>query len=84
MSLKSSEKKIPYAIVIGLDTLNGIQTVRLLARHKIPIIAIAKDPTHHGCRTRLCEKIIFSNTTDEHVIQTLLTLGPGLKEKSIL
>jgi D-aspartate ligase len=79
-----SKSNYPHAIVIGLDTLNGIQTVRILARHRIPIIAIAKDPTHHGCRTRLCEKIIFSNTADEHLIQTLVAVGPTLKEKAIL
>jgi D-aspartate ligase len=84
MSKVLAESKVPYAIVIGLDTLNGIQTVRILARHKIPIIAIAKDPTHHGCRTRLCERIIFTNTAGEELIQTLVNLGPELKKKAVL
>jgi len=84
MSSVFVDNKLPYAIVIGLDTLNGIQTVRILARHKIPIIAIAKDPTHHGCRTRLCERIIFTNTAREDLIQTLVALGPGLKQKAVL
>ena len=78
------KNKTPYAIVIGLDSLNGIQTVRILSRHKIPIIAIAKDPTHHACRTRLCEQIIFTNTASEELIQTLLALGLELDEKAVL
>ncbi len=82
--MKSTNNKNPYAIVIGLDTLNGIQTVRLLARHKIPIIALAKDPSHHACLTRLCDRIIFTNTTGEQLIQTLVELGPGLREKAVL
>lgn len=74
----------PYAIVIGLDTLNGIQTVRILTRHRIPVIAIAKDPGHHGCRTRLCEQILFTNTAGPELIQTLEELGPRFAEKPVL
>ncbi len=76
--------KLPHAIVIGLDTLNGIQTVRILARHQIPIIAIAKDPRHHGCQTRLCERIIFANTAGPELIEALIKLGPELKQKAVL
>jgi len=78
------QSNYPHAVVVGLDTLNGIQTVRILARHKIPVIAFAKDPTHHACRTRLCERIIFTNTTSEELVQSLLSLGPQLKEKAVL
>ncbi len=81
-ALKNS--KLPYAVVIGLDTLNGIQTVRILARHKIPVIALAKDPSHHACRTRLCERIIFTNTKGEELIPTLMALGPELSQKAVL
>ena len=84
MSSAPTKGKSPYAIVIGLDTLNGIQTVRILARHRIPLIAIAKDSTHHGCRTRLCEQIIFTNTASTDLIQTLVSLGPKLKQKAVL
>ena len=84
MSPISARGKLPHAIVIGLDSLNGIQSVRILARHHIPIIAIAKDPTHHGCRTRLCERILFTNTANEELIQTLVALGPTLPQKAVL
>ena len=84
MSSASTDANTPHAIVIGLDTLNGIQTVRILARYRIPIIAIANDPTHHGCRTRLCERIIFTNTASEDLIQTLVALGPELKHRAVL
>jgi predicted ATP-grasp superfamily ATP-dependent carboligase len=84
MASTGADSNIPYAVVVGLDTLVGIQTVRILARHKIPVIALAKDPTHHGCRTRLCERIIFTNTTGEGLIQTLVDLGSGFKQKAVL
>lgn len=84
MSSVPAQGKRPHAIVIGLDSLNGIQTVRLLARHRIPIIALAKDPSHHGCRTRLCERIIYTNTAGPELIETLVQLGPQLPQKAVL
>lgn len=84
MSSTLPESKIPYAVVIGLDTLNGIQTVRLLERHKIPIVALATDPSHPGCRTRLCKRIFYTNTKGEGLIKTLLEIGPLFKEKAVI
>jgi predicted ATP-grasp superfamily ATP-dependent carboligase len=77
-------KEKPRAIVIGLDHINGIQTARILARHQIPVIAVASDPDHHCCRTRVCEKILIADKTNIELIECLETLGPTLKEKAVL
>ena len=85
--MKSSlqDTQQPYAVVIGLDDgLNGIQTARILARREIPVIAIASNPQHHCSRTRVCEKIIFTNTNSEELIETLEYLGPKLNHKAVL
>jgi predicted ATP-grasp superfamily ATP-dependent carboligase len=74
----------PFAIVIGLDHVNGIQTARLLARHGVPVIGVARDPEHYCCRTRVCERIIFSDTTSDSLIETLEELGPTLRGKAVL
>ena len=63
---------------------NGIQTARILASRKVPVIAIATDPKHHCCRTRVCEKILFANTRNEEFISTLENLGPQLSQKAVL
>ncbi len=84
MSSSNKGRERPYAIVIGLDSLNGIQTARILARHKIPVVAIAKDPKHHGCRTRVCERILLSDTKSEEFINTLVALAPRLRQKAVL
>ncbi len=56
----------PYAIVIGLDGgMNGIQTARILAGHNVPVIAIARDPLHYCCRTKVCERILFADTKSD-------------------
>jgi D-aspartate ligase len=81
-SLRDGQK--PYAVVVGLDSMNGIQTARLLARRHVPVIAIARDPKHHCCRTNVCRKILISNTSSEDFIETLATLGPQLTQKAVL
>jgi predicted ATP-grasp superfamily ATP-dependent carboligase len=79
-----NDNQKPYAVVIGLDSMNGIQTARLLALHLIPVIAIAKDPKHPCCKTNVCEKILISNTSSEDFIRTLENLGPKLVQKAVL
>lgn len=74
----------PFAVVIGLDSMNGIQTVRILAEHRIPVIAIAKDPKHPFCRTKLCSRIIYANTSSLEFIEELTSLGRNLDQKAVL
>jgi predicted ATP-grasp superfamily ATP-dependent carboligase len=78
------ESQQPYAIVIGLDGMNGLQAARVLARRQVPVIAIAKDPKRHPSRTRVCETILFANTENEDFLETLEILGPRLKQKAVL
>ncbi|HEX9076774.1 MAG TPA: carboxylate--amine ligase [Anaerolineae bacterium] len=74
----------PYAIVIGLDGMNGLQTARLLAQRKVPVIGIARDQAHYGCRTNSCKKILFADTKSDEFIKTLEMLGPQLNQKAVL
>lgn len=73
-----------FAVVVGLDHMNGIQTARILAKNNVPVIAIAKDPEHYCCRTNVCERIIFTDTATDDLITTLEELGPDLDEKAVL
>ncbi len=74
----------PYAIVIGLDCITGLQTARILARRRVPVIAIAKDPTHYCCRTNVCDTLLFADTAGDELISTLEMLGPQLEQKAVL
>ena len=80
----SSSARQPYAIVVGLDTVTGLQTARILARHEVPVVGIAKDPSAHFCRTNVCERILFANTSNEEFINALISLGPELSQKAVL
>ena len=84
MPLSIREAQGPYAIVVGLDCLTGLQTARILVRRGVPVIAIARDPRHYCSRTNVCEKILVANTAGEELIATLESLGPELKQKAVL
>lgn len=84
MPPKSPENQKPYAVVIDLDEINGLQTSRILAKRGVPVIGIATDPDHYACRTNSCERIIFTDTKTEKLVETLEKLGPVLDQKAVL
>lgn len=76
--------QLPRAVVIGLDTVSGLQAARILAARKIPVIGIARDPSDYRCRTNVCSEIITSDARAEALLTTLETLGPRLPKKAVL
>lgn len=72
------------AMLVGLDSLPGIQTSRVLAQHSIPVFALARFPHHYACKTNTCKKIYFANTQTKDFIDLLISLGPQLPAKTIL
>ena len=71
MKSNSNSNRKPHAIVFGLDTTNGLQTARILAKRGIPVIGIARDPKHHYCTTNVCEDIIFTETESDELVEAL-------------
>ncbi|MBT8077993.1 MAG: carboxylate--amine ligase [Gammaproteobacteria bacterium] len=78
------EKRKEHAVVIGLDTMQGLQTARILASHDIPVIGVAANSRHHACRTRVCERIVVTDTSAGTLIGELLALGQSLESKAVL
>jgi D-aspartate ligase len=74
----------PRAIVVGLDSITGLQTARILAGRGVPVIALAKDVGHFCCRSRVCERIVSADTGTDRLIETLEELGSGLDGKAVL
>jgi len=72
------------AVVVGVENFLGLQTARILAGHGVPVIGIATDPQRPFCRTNACEKILYSDTSTNAFVQTLLDLGPTLDQKAVL
>ena len=67
-----------------MDCMTGVQTARILARHDIPVIGMAKNPDHPCCSTRVLERIIACDIAGPELIETLRNLGPGLGQKAVL
>ena len=82
MNFQDSQQ--PCAVIIGLDSLQGLQTARILARRQVPVIGIAKNFKYHSCKTRVCQDILFTNTDNEELVKLLQTLGPQLNQKAVL
>ncbi len=79
-----NDAALPPALVIGLDSMTGLQTARLLARRGVPVIGLARDPDHFGCRTRVCERILICDIRGPELLETLEALGPGLGGQAVL
>ncbi len=64
------------AVVVGLDTITGLQTARILAGHGIPVTGLANDAGHYACRTRACERVVQADLLGEGFVAALERLGP--------
>lgn len=72
------------AIVIGLDTVTGLQTARILASHGVPVIGVASDPDHFCTRTRVARGVLHAKTSSPTLIDALCALGPMLSTRAVL
>ncbi len=74
----------PPAIIIGLDSMQGIQVARILASHGVPVYAITNNPSYHTTRTRVCRDIMHVDTGTEDLVDLLLTIGSDFDQKPVL
>jgi predicted ATP-grasp superfamily ATP-dependent carboligase len=68
----------PAAVVLGLDTITGLQTARILAGHGVRVVGLANDVRHWACRTRACDRVVQADLLGDGVVEALLRLGPEL------
>jgi D-aspartate ligase len=71
-------------VVVGLDSITGLQTARIFAWRGIPVVGVAVDLTHFCCRTRVCARIVQADHTGEELIGALVELGASLGQKAVL
>ncbi len=82
--IRSGQRVGPHAIVIGLESIVGLQTARILKRRGVPVIAITEDLSSYCCRTNSCEQIIATQASSDGVIGVLEELARSLSEKPVL
>lgn len=73
----------PYAIVIGLDSLQGLQAARILSDRRVSVIGFANDPNHYACRTNVCQQIHYAEDSIL-LLRKLTEVGFQLAEKAVL
>jgi len=74
----------PAAVVIGLDSITGLQTARLLAARSVPVIGVAADLRHWGARTSACVRVVESPLSGDLLVDSLLRLAGTLDSRSVL
>jgi D-aspartate ligase len=75
----------PYAVLINMDYLTGLQTARILANYGVPVIGMAENTDHFCAQTNTCEKVIPSGKmSKEELIENLIKLGKEFDQKAVL
>ena len=78
------ESERPIAFIVGLDSMQGLQTARTMRNKKVPVVGIAKDKKYHSCRTNACDLKLYVDTESEELIKLLEKIGPQLKKKAVI
>jgi predicted ATP-grasp superfamily ATP-dependent carboligase len=73
----------PPAVVVELG-INGLGIIRSLGVKGIPVIGIDSKLPNYGGLSKYCKTVFCKNVNDRHLVETLLSIGEGLKEKGVL
>lgn len=74
----------PYALVIGLDCITGLQTARLLAERGVPVLAVTGDVRHFACLSNAPEAIAVGDAKGPGLIDVLVQLSSRLRHPPVL
>lgn len=74
----------PPAVVIGLDSITGLQTARILAGHGVSVIGMVTDRRHWGARTNACTEVVESVLSGPGLTATLLAVADRVGRPLVL
>lgn len=80
----SSPVERPPVVLVGLDSLQGLQAARLLHERGVRVLAVAADLRHPACRTNTCERIVAADPTSPELHDTLEALGRSVAGEALL
>lgn len=73
-----------YVVLVGLDSLQGLQTARIFADADVPVIGLINNPKIYFAHTHICDALIQIPSDDNGTINTLIALGHCLPQKAVL
>src|SRR4051794_24164827 len=76
--------QVPPAVVIGVDSITGLQTARILAARSVPVYAVAADRRHWGARTNACVEVVEAALSGRDLVESLVALGRRLDQRAVL
>ncbi len=74
----------PPVIIVGLDCIAGLQTARIFARRRVPVIGVVENRRHFCSRTRVCDRVVETDLRTHALVETLVELGRTLPERAVL
>lgn len=83
MTTRADHAADPLAVVLGLDTMQGLQAARILSARGVRVMGIASDAGHHACRTNVCEKVVIAPSRDD-LMRELAAIGSAETQKPVL
>ena len=81
---RAADRGQPPAVVIGLDSITGLQSARILDARGVPVVGVVADRRHWGARTRVCAEVIEAPLQGEELVSALLELGRRRGTVSVL
>lgn len=84
LGTKTTTGRRSPAVVIGLDSITGLQTARILAAREIPVVGMVADRRHWGARTRACIEVVESPLRGDGLMATLEDLGRRMDGPMVL
>jgi D-aspartate ligase len=73
----------PPAVVLGMDSMQGLQTARILAWRGVPVVGVVSDGGHYAARTNVCDRVVVATGRAE-LFAFLEAFGSAATEKPVL
>lgn len=83
MARRAPDPTMPRAVIVGLNTMQGLQAARILAGHGVRVIAYSSQRRHHTNHTNVCEQVRVAETSEE-LMADLERLGRSLPARAVL
>jgi predicted ATP-grasp superfamily ATP-dependent carboligase len=71
-------------VVVGLDSITGLQSARILAARGVTVVGVVADRRHWGARTNACARVVESPLHGEALVGALHAIGDRLGSPGVL
>lgn len=74
----------PAAVVVGLDSITGLQSARILSARRVQVLGVVASRRHWGARTNACVEVLESPLHGEELVRCLLEASGRIGRKCVL